>query len=173
MGRKRKANEGPVLTPAVIEELKRKGHNQADIARMFGVTRAYVSKVKLQVGNYSRTPREIAMDHYPWTVGARFNGASIERRMRDHFEYMATGGRGMSEDKLKRLATFYRRLQEENVVVEFDPALPPCEGANNGGFAYRPKLDSDGELIIRVNCHTNLTDVGKTLLRFPPVLPKV
>jgi hypothetical protein len=45
------------LTPAIIADLKAKGHTQSDIARMHGVTRQHVSWVKLTYGGY-QSPRE-------------------------------------------------------------------------------------------------------------------
>jgi Fe2+ or Zn2+ uptake regulation protein len=56
-------------------------------------------------------------------------------------------------------------------VVEFDPALPPCEDASVGGFAYRDRLESDGDLLIRVNEHTHLSDEGRKVWSMPKVLP--
>ena len=75
----------------------------------------------------------------------------------------------MSWSKLKRLDGFYRRL--ESHVVEFDPDLPPCDEASLGGFAFRERLDSDSDLLIRVNEHTFLTDEGRKVWCMPAVMP--
>lgn len=172
----------PILTPEDIEAFKRKvnpktgkKYTQNDIAAHFGVTRQYVSWVKRHKSrSFSETPREVALKHYPWKTGERFHNAAPNRRMRDHAEFMATGGKGMARFKLERLLWFYRFLRNENVVVEFDPNIPPIEGvSSDGGFAYRPRKDSDGDLIIRVNEHTTLTPEGKMLWRFPPKMPNV
>ena len=169
MGR-RPASEPP-LTIGIIEELKNKGYSQNEIAEMFGVSRQAVSWHKQQY-NGSRTPREEVNAHFPWQVPHELNQSTQYRRMRDHGEYMATGGKGMSEDKLKRLRSFYRKLLKENVVVEFDPEIPAEPGVSSvGGFAYRPRRKIDGELIIRVNKYTTLTDEGRMIWRFPPELP--
>lgn len=161
----------PVLTPSLIEEMKRKGYNQSQIARLYGVTRSYVSWVKHRGGNYTQTARERVMANYPWDVGAKFHDASPNKRMRDHAEYMATRGKGMSEDKLRRLSSFYRYLERDQMVVEFDPDIPPSPGIKTGGFAYRPREDSDGDLIIRVNEYTRLTPEGRKLWRLPHERP--
>jgi hypothetical protein len=71
----------------------------------------------------------------------------------------------MSPFKLKRLDGFYRRL--EGYVVEFDPDLPPCDEASLGGFAFRERLESDGDLLIRVNGHTHLSEEGLKVWRRP------
>jgi hypothetical protein len=72
--------------------------------------------------------------------------------------------------KLSLLRGFYQKL--EGVVVEFDPALPPSEGISEGGFAYRERLESDGDLLIRINQHTHLSDEGRKIWRLPDVLPE-
>ena len=76
----------------------------------------------------------------------------------------------MAPVKLSRLRTFYAKLRDN--AVEFDPVLPPEPGfANRGGFALRVRVDADGDLLIRVNEHTNLTEKGRTIWRLPETLP--
>jgi hypothetical protein len=72
--------------------------------------------------------------------------------------------------KLNLLKGFYDRLKAQ--VVEFDPALPPSEGISEGGFAYRQRVESDGDLLIRVNQHTHLSDEGRKIWRLPDVMPE-
>lgn len=160
------------LTIAAIESLKSKGYSQSDIARMFGVTRQAVSWHKKHYGG-QLTPRETVLQHFPWTVPMHMGKSSPFQRLRDHGEYFATGGAGMSEDKLARLRSFYKKLRDENLVVEFDPELPPEPGVSaRGGFAFRNRTGGDGhELLIRVNEHTHLTEEGRKIWRFPPVKP--
>lgn len=163
----------PILTPAIIEGLKREKMTQSEIARQFGVSRSYVSWIKGKYGG-SRTPREVVLETWPWTVPVAMGQASPCRRLRDHAEFMATGGKGMSESTLKRLKSFYDRLRRDNVVIEFDPDLPPEKGVSTaGGWAYRTRLPSDKNLLIRVNEHTNLTSQGKVIWRFPPKDPEL
>lgn len=159
------------ISIGIIEELKRKGLNQTEIAELFDITRQAVSYHKV-VYNGTRTPREEVNKHFPWKVPSELNQQSPCRRMRDHGEYMATGGKGMTADKLNRLRAFYRKLIDEDVVVEFNPLLPPIPGvANRGGFAFRPRQKRDGDLIIRNNAWTTLTPEGRMIWRLPPVLP--
>lgn len=156
------------LSLAVIEDLKNKGFNQSAIAKLFGVTRQAVSWHKQTYGG-TLTPREIVNLQFPWAVSAEQGNTSPYKRMRDHGEYMATGGKGMSPDKLRRLRSFYHKLREGNLVLEFDPNIPPTPGiSNKGGWAYRERTPADGELLIRVNEYTNLSDEGKLIWRFPP-----
>lgn len=161
--------ETPKLTLAVVESLKSKGYTQSEIARMFGVTRQYVSWIKHTYGGHL-TPREQVLQHFPWEVPAVLTQQSPYRRLREHGEYVATGGVGMDKIKLGRLRGFYNKLRDH--VIEFDPEIPPQPGfANRGGFALRPREEADGDLLIRVNEHTTLTDEGRMIWRFPPREP--
>jgi transcriptional regulator with XRE-family HTH domain len=166
--------KGSGLTPQVIEEEKARGLNQNQIAAKYGVTRQTVSGMKRLRGRFSMTPRERVLAQFPWKIPARFNDAEINRNMRNHAEYVATGGKGMSDRKLKRLASFYRRLERDNLVVEFDPDIEPNEFSQLGGFRLVPREDSDGDLMIRVNDCTVLTDEGRRFLwRIPQRRPEV
>lgn len=160
------------LSIAVIEELKNKGYSQSEIARMYGVSRQAVSWHKINYGGH-RTPREMINDHFPWIVPTELCQTSPYKRMRDHGEYMATGGKGMARYKLDRLRAWYRKLREDNVVVEYDPRIPPEPGVSNrGGFAYRDRRQTDGDLLVRVNEYTELTEEGRRIWRFPPRDPE-
>jgi len=145
--------------------------SNVEIAKQLGITRQRVHQIikALNDDKTLLTPREQVVDrHFPWKLEDPFAQASPARLMRNHGEYMATGGKGMSEDALKALRGFYRRLRDNNVVVEFDPRIPPIPRVSYvGGFNYVPRTDEDGDLIIRVNEYTNLTDEGKRLWRFP------
>lgn len=150
-----------------IEAQKRKGFNQSQIAGAHGVSRQAVS---WQVRNYggARTQRQIVGDAWPWKTSHAHSTAKPFQNLRNHGEFMATGGKGMSEDKLQRLRSWWKKLEKDNVVLEFDPDLPPEKGVSPvGGFAYRPRTPADGDLLIRVNEHTNLTEHGKLIWRRP------
>ena len=159
------------ISIGIIEELKRKGLNGQQIADMFNITKQAVSYHKVTY-NGSRTPREVVNENFPWKVPEAMNQSSPYKRLRDHGEYMATGGEGMNEDKLKRLRSFYKKLRDNDWVIEFDPDLPPEKGvSSSGGFAFRARRPKDGDLIIRVNKYTRLTQEGLMIWRFPPVDP--
>lgn len=161
----------PNLSLDIIEDLKSQGYSQSDIAQMFGTTRQAVSWHKRTYGG-RLSPREEIARHFPWKVPHEQNQTSPYRRMRDHGEYVATAGRGMTADKLNRLRSFYRKLRQDNVVLEFDPAIAPIPGVSSkGGFAYRPRTEADGDLLIRVNQYTHLTDEGRMIWRLPDVDP--
>lgn len=164
-------DELPELCIAVIDELKAKGYTQSDIARLYGVSRQAVSWHKHNY-NGNLTPRERVLQHFPWKVSKIQERCSACRRLRDHGEYVATDGKGMSEEKLSRLRGFYKRLRDEHAVLEYDPDIPPIDGfASMGGFALRPRRKRDGNLLIRVNKYTDLTDEGRKIWTFPEVEP--
>ncbi|KIA60244.1 hypothetical protein FG87_38155 [Nocardia vulneris] len=60
-------------------------------------------------------------------------------------------------------------MRNENVVLEFDPDIAPEPGVSNkGGFAYRPRVASDGKLLFRVNRHTKeMTPEMHTIWELP------
>jgi hypothetical protein len=158
------------LAPLTVETLrhyKSLGYTQDAIAEITGWSNSWVSLFNKQKGPVMPTPRQLAMESWPWRVWAEHQQCSPHKRMRDHTEFMATGGDGMADYKLRRLAGFYNRLIESDWVVEYDPHIPPSEGIKTGGWAYRQRLDSDGDLMIRVNEHTNLTPIGRLIYRIP------
>lgn len=76
----------------------------------------------------------------------------------------------MDKTTLGRLRGFYAKLRDH--VLEFDPNIPPEPGVSkHGGWAFRPRRPEDGDLLIRVNEYTELTEEGKMIWRFPPVEP--
>lgn len=162
----------PALTLAVIEGLKAQGLNQSQIAELFGVTRQAVSwHVKTYGGDRPLTARQRGLEVWPWITDSRFRVNAVFQRLRDHAEYMITGGEGLDFLKLSRLKGFYEKLGK-GLVVEFDPAIPPSEGVAAGGFAYRERLESDGDLLIRVNEYTHLSDEGRKVWVMPKQLPE-
>lgn len=159
--------DGTGLSKEVIEALKLRGYNQSQIAQMFGVTRQAVSWHMKTYGG-ARSTRQVLNDHWPWETSNGHGGAIPYRRLRDHGEYVVTGGRGMSADKLNRLRAWWRKTRDEDLVVEFDPGLPPVPRVSSfGGFAYRQRVSGDEDLLIRVNGFTRLTDEGRTLWARP------
>lgn len=158
----------PELALYVIEGMKRRGWSQSRIAEHFGVSRQAISYYVRKYGGM-RTARQILLeDHYPFNVPAEFHNATQNRRLRDHGEYFATRGKDMDPEKLRRLRTWYQMLRDEDLIVEFDPNLPPEPGISSvGGFTYRRRTPEDGDLLIRINEHTNITEKGMKIWRFP------
>ncbi|ARQ94637.1 immunity repressor [Mycobacterium phage Journey13] len=155
------------LTLSVIEDLRRKGYNQSEIAEIFGVTRQAVSWHKKTYGG-QLTTRQIVQQAWPWDTNRLHSKSKAYQRLRDHGEYMRVGSfRTMSEDKRKRLVSWWKMLRDNNWVLEFDPSIEPYEGMAGGGFRYVPREERDDDLLIRVNEHTNLTDEGELIWSWP------
>lgn len=160
----RRSEERAELSLSIIEDLKGKGFNQSDIAELFGVTRQAVSD---QVRKYGRpTKRQAALEQFPFDVPAEMQWMAPCRNLRNAMVHRA--GVKLPEDSLKRLRSFIKKLREEDLVVEFDPAIPPIPGVSSkGGWAFRRRVSGDGNLLIRVNEFTRLTKEGNDLLQLP------
>ncbi|WP_037355451.1 winged helix-turn-helix domain-containing protein [Amycolatopsis orientalis] len=158
----------------IVDLLKQPGMTQAEIARMYGTTRAAVSyHLRKKPGPaYPKRTADNLAERMPWPeASGKVKRTPEWRKLLNHLEYVETGGRGMSDDKLARLAGFYRELEEFNVVVEFDPSIPPRPGSAGGGWAFVPRTEKDGDLIIRVNEHTQMTPRDYTVWKMPKVRP--
>lgn len=156
------------LTKEVIESLKARGFNQSRIAEMYGVSRQAVSW-HLRTYDAKKSPRQIVNESWPWKTGVGHDKSTAYRRLRDHGEFMQTGGHDMRDDQLTPLRKWWKALRDGNLVVEFDPSIPPIPGvASRGGFAYRDRVVEDHDLLIRVNEFTELTEAGATIWCWPP-----
>nr|AAP57959.1 temperature-sensitive repressor protein cIts [Mycobacterium phage L1cIts391] len=155
------------LTLSEIEDLRRKGFNQTEIAELYGVTRQAVSWHKKTYGG-RLTTRQIVQQNWPWDTRKPHDKSKAFQRLRDHGEYMRVGSfRTMSEDKKKRLLSWWKMLRDDDLVLEFDPSIELYEGMAGGGFRYVPRGIEDDDLLIRVNEHTNLTAEGELLWSWP------
>ncbi|AXC35180.1 immunity repressor [Mycobacterium phage Phranny] len=140
---------------------------------MYGVTRQYVSWIKHTYGG-RLTPREEVLKEFPFDVPRNMGQTSPFKRLRDHGEYVATGGVGMPDEKLRRLRSFYRKLRDEGLVLEFDPTIPPIEGVSaQGGWRYVEATPEEREsgILIRENEYSRITQKGRMIWRFPPREP--
>lgn len=165
-GKKKSSSRKPLIF-SEIEALRKQGHSQSEIAEMHGVSRQAVSWQKKTYGGYL-TYRQVVNKSWPWKTTNLHSKSKIYQRLRDHGEYMLTQGSGMSEDKLDRLQSWWRKLRNDDLVVEFDPALPPLRGVGpHGGFALRQRVPEDLDLLIRVNEHTTLTEGGRRIWCWP------
>lgn len=150
------------LTPAIVQNLNRQGMSGAEGARKYGVTRAYWSKLLRSTEGFTKTADEIAREWMPIWVPDGPHACRPYRNMRLH------ALRSVDHDAFERvergdtlLRGFYARLSDYELVVEYDPNIPPNRAASTGFFAYRPREASDGDLIIRPNDYTHgLDDVN-------------
>lgn len=172
-GKPEKSTHRQALVFSEIEELRRKGLNQTEIANMHGVSRQAVSWHKTTYGG-AKSTRQIVNHAWPWKTTGLHAKAAAYQRLRDHGEFVASDGRGMSEYKLGRHAAWLKMMRRSDYVLEFDPNIPPTPGvAPGGGFAYRkrdPQIDGN-DLLIRVNEFTTLTPEGRRLWSYPSATP--
>jgi len=136
------------LTGAVVDSLLKTGRTVSEIAEEYGVTVAYVSKIRRLYGKY-RTPKERAMDALPWDdVSPEHKKSSVFKNLRRHLYYV-TAPEVLPEWQKERLRAWYKRL-EEWVVVR-DPEQGPTVHDKHGGWRYERRQASDGDLILRVD----------------------
>ncbi|QFP95554.1 immunity repressor [Mycobacterium phage GaugeLDP] len=162
------------LTLSVIEDLRRKGYNESEIARMHGVTRQAVNwQLKTYGGRL--TTRQQVKELWPFETNNLHGKSKAFQRLRDHGEYMRTlSFKGFSPEKKQRLIRWWRMLRDENVVLEFDPNIEPYPGMAGGGFRYVPREERDDDLLIRVNEYTKVEEDGmldkraELLWKWPP-----
>lgn len=152
---------------SVVEDLRRKGYTQSEIAEMHGVTRQAVSWQKKTYGGHL-TPRQRINEAWPFKTTDLHSKSKAYQRLRDHGQFVEQRGRGMNEDKVKRLKSWWRMLRDQDVVLEFDPSIEPYRGMAGGGFRYVPRQIEDDDLLIRVNEHTKLTPAGEVIWAWPP-----
>lgn len=169
--------EPPSLTPGLIDELRNsinpdtgRKYTYSDIGRMFGVTRQAVSAMAKRY-DLEPTPEQMARDAFPWTVPDKFQHSWMNLMLRLHGRYMATGGVGIDDHRLVELNYFYDKLERLDAVVEYDPSIPPSPDNKFGGFAYRKRRKSDGDLIIRLNKLAEPTENSRRIYRMPPRRP--
>lgn len=155
-----------ILDPAEVLSLKNKGWTNARIAREKGVTRAAVSKLLRARGMYANARTKVIREHYPWETTDEHSRTSAVRRLWDHAAVLMSGREAINPTDRKRLSRWYDLMEDK--VLEFDPNLPPVPGEfRYGGFAYRERTPDDGDLLIRVNEYTRLTDEGKIIWARP------
>lgn len=160
------------MTPEGIRALRSKGMNQSEIATHYGVTRQAVSNMVRRYGIEFVSARRAVQASFPWKVLDQHKDSSPCKRLRDHAEYYATGGKGMSSLKLRRLLGFYITLRDNNLVVEYNPSFPPSPGIINGGWRFVPREERDNKLIVRLNdVALPLTERDIEVWRFPEELP--
>lgn len=145
---------------------------QSEIALILGVSRARISQLWAEAG-LPKTPRQTVRAQFPWKIEARFKSSELHKLLANHAEFYATNGEGMSRYKLKRLLSFYGRLKTRNVVVEYHPDVESNPDSGMGGFRLVPRMPEDGDLIVRINEVTELTEEARRIFRMPRQLPKV
>lgn len=168
------------LTPQVIQGFKNKTnpvtgkrYTEAEIARMYNVTRQYVNWIKKNYRGVSELPREYVRRMFPWQgIPHRFHLAQLNQRLRDHGIWISGNHKELSRDRTVLLRGFYNTLESLDAVVEYDPDIPPSPENSFGGWALRERLDTDGDLIVRWNHYAReITSEDRKVWRMPPDRP--
>lgn len=155
------------LTPAAVQHWTNLGYSQAAMARRYNVTRAYPGWI-IDFYGLEKSKRSRALTYFPFKVSAKQGESTQCKRLRDHLDFMVNDGEDWSYDRRKRQRYWYNKLKDENLVVEHDPDIPPEPGVcKSGGWAYRNRLDSDEDFLIRFNEYVDLPEFEKENWRFP------
>src|SRR5690606_41783183 len=116
MARKERKKRPLKVTPEVINTWKRRknpetgrNYTQAEIARMYGVTPAYITWVKKAYGGVIKSTSEMFDETWPWDVPRRFHLASSYLPIRDNLRFMESGGRSRNVVQLQLLKPFFNR----------------------------------------------------------------
>ena len=165
-------NEAKGITTARVAELL-EDFTPAEVARLLDVSRNTIAYHAKKAGYVS--PQEQVRELLPWQdLTPEDNRAWPYRMVYSHLEYMVTGGRTMSNDKLEKLAQFYEgTIIEFDTVVEFDPNIWPAPGRKYGRWQYTPRRPEDENLIVRINKYTRIPDANRDMFRLPKRWPVV
>lgn len=157
---------------SIIETMLRQGFTQAEIAEQMGVTRQAINYHAKKMGWVD--PAAQVTELLPWrALTTKERKATPYVMLRNHVEYMLNGGELMSKDARRRLRSWYEtRIFEFDMVVEYDPNIPPSPNQKFGGWRYVHRTEQDDNLIIRENSYTKLNKTQKALFRLPKKLPE-
>lgn len=150
---------GEYLTAGVLNRYLAMGRTQAWVAAQFNRSPGYVSKLKTNGGKWEKKPREKMAEHYPFKhPRSEVNAAIHCRYLRMHARFVAGGREELNDQERSRLRGFYARLRRENLIVEFDPAIPPTRYNVYGCYRFAPRTEDDRpNYLIRINEHTTIT----------------
>ncbi|MCZ0973148.1 hypothetical protein O1L55_20640 [Streptomyces albulus] len=157
------------FSPAVAKQLRAEGVSVIEIADLFGLTKQGVYW-HLSSEDKNNPTSSTVKDLRPWRVPSPQQKASPYINMSYHLEYVISRGKGMSDQKIKRLRGWYKFfLDNPNLVLRFDPEIPPNAVAKCGGWDYVERSSEDGGLIIKKDM--DLTPQQMNALVIPAELP--
>lgn len=161
---------GKKLTPDLVMKLIDEGHSQSEIARQFEVSRQLVHKLAKQGGH--RPVVSTVTENLPWKVDRRFyqNTAYQAMRLLGHYYLDPDGIKGSSRSKL---LSFLRKLEQFNLVIDYDPSYPAVPGLmNTPGFKYCSRESRDKSYVMKIKPDTRITRVGRYMWKMPTVWPE-
>jgi hypothetical protein len=159
----------PKITHSMVKELVEiHGMGLVEAAEALGVSKQLAHYHLYETGPGHVNPLKEALESMPWKeIQPEHRLAAPAIRATWHAQYIATGGHGMSDKKLRYLRQWYQRLDRDKEVVVYDPAIPPYKGMKTGGWKYVPREERDGDLLFRENEYTTVTDETRVDWRLP------
>lgn len=146
----------PKILPGDIElrHLVQRGWTYREIAEFYGVTE---SAVYLRLRNAGLTRKNIShLKNLPWKVEARHRFAYPMQMLRILGQLRA--GRELSEPKRRMLDRWLEGMRQHNVVLCYDPDMPPNPASKPGGFYYSRRRPEDGDSIWRAGSAAEATN---------------
>ncbi|RAV04318.1 hypothetical protein DQP56_00425 [Mycolicibacter senuensis] len=101
-------------------------------------------------------PLDIVRSAFPFDVQPDHQADAFHYALREHGDYVATGGRDWHDDRRRGLRSFYAMLRQENLVITYCPSQ---------GWGYEQRLPKDDDLIVRIE---DPTDEQEIIWRFLP-----
>lgn len=159
------------ISTEVVAALLNQGFTQSEIADLLHTTRQVINYHAKKIG--WKDPSKQVTELLPWQdLTPNERKATPYVMLHNHVEYMIFGTKTMSDNSISRLRSWYKtRIQEYDVVVEYDPNIPPSPNQKFGGWRYVPRTAEDGDLIIRRNKYTKLSETQEALFKLPTELP--
>lgn len=146
----------------------KEGFKQSEIAREFGVSRQYVSKLARQSGYVSAMT--IINEHLPWEVDSEYQSNTLYQALRLVAHYNLEGDEAFrhSATSRRKARTLIKKLTVYRQVIDYNPAYPAIPGVvNTPGFAYVPRTESDEDFIIKIRPDVRITTTGDRIWRLP------
>ena len=107
------------------------------------------------------TPLDTVREHFPWHVSDELEQVDLCQALRAYGDWVATGGHGLPAATLQRARDLVLTLRQRDAVLEYDGV----------GITLRARNADDGDLLVRDNAHTTLTEDGRMIWRFQHVDP--
>lgn len=155
------------LSREEIIRLLDRGFTRVEVAEIYNTTPQNVNYYLNQKGPKYLDPRQRAMKHVPWKIKKEHKESAPFHRIRNHIKFITLGSQRMSGEERDRLRNWYRSLKDLNLVLEYHPDVSPTLSITTGGWRYVQREDRDGDLLIRVNDHTHMSDEAYEYFRFP------
>lgn len=146
------------------------GFTQADIARLFGVTRQYVNQLAKRGGRLPLGPTVTA--NLPWEVDKAYRSNSLYGALRllGNYNLDPNSLRGSSIGKLH---AFLRKATLYDLVLDYNPDYPAVPGySNTRGFAWCRRKSEDEDFVVKVRSGVVITPIGNKIWRIPKEWPR-